>query len=298
MSLPKPNLPLCKESLMNKLNAYISLTRLDKPVGTYLVLWPTLFALWLAADGFPGWHLLVVFVFGAIIMRSAGCVINDYADRHFDGHVERTCQRPIVTGLISERSALMFFALLIFIAFILVLTLNKTAIAWSLGAVILAVLYPFMKRHTYWPQAFLGAAFAWAIPLSFAAVNQNVPVEAWLIFLATMVWAVVYDTAYAIGDKQDDLKIGVKSTAILFGKNTNLIIGLFQIIMLVLLIWTGWLFELGDSYHIGLLLVGILFIYHQIMLAKNDDKLAFKVFLTNHWVFLILWVSVVIDKIY
>lgn len=283
---------------MNKLNAYISLTRLDKPVGTYLVLWPTLFALWLAADGFPGWHLLVVFILGAIIMRSAGCVINDFADRDFDGHVERTCQRPIASGLISAKSALVFFTVLILLAFILVLTLNKSVIAWSSGAVILAALYPFMKRHTYWPQAFLGAAFAWAIPMSFAAVNETVPAEAWVIFSATMVWAIIYDTAYAIGDKKDDLKIGVKSTAILFGVYTNLIIGVFQAIMLSLLVWTGLLFKLGESYYIGLIFVALLFISHQFMLAKQNDKLAFKVFLGNHWAFLILWLSVVVDKFY
>ncbi len=283
---------------MSKLKAYISLTRLDKPVGTYLVLWPTLFALWLAADGFPSWRLLIVFVLGAIIMRSAGCVINDYADRNFDSHVERTCHRPIASGLISAKSALLFFVFLCLIAFSLVLMLNIQTIFWALGAVFLAALYPFMKRHTYWPQAFLGAAFAWAIPMSFVAVNKVVPNEAWVVFLVTMVWAIIYDTAYAIGDKKDDLKIGIKSTAILFGRYTNKIIGLFQIVMLLLLLWIGQLFYLGVIYHFSLLIVLILFIYHQILLSKEDDTLAFKVFLTNHWVFLILWLSLVLESLY
>jgi len=283
---------------MSKLKAYISLTRLDKPVGTYLVLWPTLFALWLAADGFPSWSLLVVFVLGAIIMRSAGCVINDYADRNFDSHVERTCHRPIASGLISAKSALLFFVFLCLIAFSLVLMLNIQTIFWALGAVFLAALYPFMKRHTYWPQAFLGAAFAWAIPMSFVAVNKEVPNEAWVVFLVTMVWAIIYDTAYAIGDKKDDLKIGIKSTAILFGRYTNKIIGLFQIVMLLLLLWIGQLFYLGVIYHFSLLIVLTLFIYHQTLLSKEDDTLAFKVFLTNHWVFLILWLSLVLESLY
>jgi 4-hydroxybenzoate polyprenyltransferase len=281
---------------MNNFKAYIYLTRLDKPVGVYLVLWPTLFALWLAADGFPGWHLLVVFVLGAVIMRSAGCVINDYADRNFDGLVARTCKRPLVVGLISSKSALIFFIILCLSAFFLVLTLNFTTVIWSLGAVLLAGLYPFMKRYTYWPQVFLGAAFAWAIPMSFVAINETVPNAAWVIYALVMVWALIYDTAYAIGDKQDDLKIGVKSTAILFGKYVNQIIGLFQILMLVLLVWIGELFNLTNIYYGSIGLVLLLFIYHQYLLSKRNDKLAFKVFLSNHWAFFIVWLAVVTDK--
>ncbi len=281
---------------MNKFNAYISLARLDKPVGIYLVLWPALLALWLAADGFPGWHLLIVFILGAILMRSAGCVINDYADRNFDAHVERTSCRPLATGLISVRSAFIFLAILCLLSLLLVLTLNFATIIWSFGAIVLAFLYPFMKRHTYWPQAFLGAAFAWAIPMSFAAVAGTVPISAWVIFASTMVWAIIYDTAYAIGDKKDDLKLGIKSTAILFGRYTNQIIGLFQLLLLMLLIWLGSLFELKTAYDISILLVLMIFLYHQFLLAKKQDALAFKVFLTNHWVFFILWLGVLIDK--
>lgn len=281
---------------MNSFNAYIQLMRLDKPVGIFLVLWPTMFSLWLAADGFPGWHLVIVFVLGAIIMRSAGCVINDYADRNFDGHVSRTCARPIASGLISAKSALVFFIILCLIAFSLVLSLNSYVVIWSLVAVFLAILYPFMKRYTYWPQAFLGAAFAWAIPMSFVAVSQSVPNSAWVIYAIVMIWALIYDTAYAIGDKEEDLKLGVKSTAILFGKRTNMILALFQLIMLLLLIWLGYLFGLGIVYAVSLFIVAGWFIYHQLLLSKQDDDLAFKVFLSNHWVFLILWLAVVIEK--
>lgn len=279
-----------------QLKAYISLARLDKPVGIYLVLWPALWALWLAADGWPGWHLLLVFVVGAMIMRSAGCVINDYADRDFDGHVARTCQRPIASGVISAKSALVFFMILLLAALLLVFSLNISTVFWSLGAVFLAVLYPFMKRHTYWPQAFLGAAFAWAIPLAFVAVtDSSPPASAWLLFAITLIWALIYDTAYAIGDKEDDLKIGVKSTAILFADKTNFIIAGFQLLMLGLLLLVWQIFSLGWFSALSIFIVMLLFIYHQILLAKQDAKLAFKVFLNNHWVGFVLWLGVVAD---
>ncbi len=281
----------------SQFKAYISLARLNKPIGIYLVLWPALWSLWLAAGGWPGWHLFAVFVLGAVVMRSAGCVINDYADRDFDGHVARTCQRPIAAGLITPKAALVYFGILCLMGLGLVLTLNQTTLVWSLGAVALSILYPFMKRHSYWPQAFLGLAFAWAIPMGFAAVTETVPLGAWLLFAVTLVWALIYDTAYAIGDKADDLKIGVKSTAILFGEKTNLIIGLFQLIMLGLLFAVWQVFNLSTFFLISLLLVGLLFIYHQYLLSQHDDALAFKVFLNNHWVGLIIWIGIVLDSL-
>ncbi|WEJ62611.1 4-hydroxybenzoate octaprenyltransferase [Thiomicrorhabdus lithotrophica] len=280
---------------MSKLRSYISLTRLDRPVGIYLVLWPALWALWLASDGMPSLYHLFVFIFGAVLMRSAGCVINDYADRHFDGHVERTCNRPLATGEISAKEALVFFSLLCFIAFLLVLTLNTLTVILSLGAVLLATLYPFMKRHTYWPQAFLGAAFAWAIPMAFSAVQNEVPWQVWPIFVATMIWSLIYDTAYAVGDMKDDLKIGVKSTAILFADKLVPIIGLFQIIMIGLLIWIGSLFSLGSIYYTGLVIVATWFLYDLMRLNRKDDALAFKVFIQNHWIGLIVLVSIAFD---
>jgi len=280
---------------MSAIRPYIALTRLDRPVGIYLVLWPALWALWLASEGMPSLYLLLVFVFGAILMRSAGCVINDYADRNFDGHVERTCNRPLATGEISAKAALLFFTILCLIAFGLVLTLNSLTVYLSFGAVFLAALYPFMKRHTHWPQAFLGAAFAWAIPMAFAAVQNEVPWQVWPIFSATMLWSLIYDTAYAVGDKRDDLKIGVKSTAILFGEQLVPIIAMFQLIMLGLLIWIGNLFGLGMIYYAGLLIVAVWFAYDLIRLNKKDDKLAFKVFLQNHWVGLIILLGIILE---
>ncbi|MBD3822013.1 4-hydroxybenzoate octaprenyltransferase [Hydrogenovibrio sp. JE_KL2] len=275
---------------------FIQLTRLDRPIGTYLVLWPALWALVLAADHLPSMSLVIIFTLGAFAMRSAGCIINDYADRHFDGHVERTCNRPLAAGLITEKQALGFFIALCLLSLGLVLLLNKLTIILSIGALILATLYPFMKRHTYWPQAFLGAAFAWAIPMAFAAVQNDVPWQSWIVFLTIMIWALIYDTAYAIGDKEDDLKIGIRSTAILFGEHVRFWIGFFQLIMFGLLIWIGALFDLAVGYHAALLIVFGLFMYHQRLLAKNDPKAAFDAFLNNHWVGLVLLLGTLFDK--
>jgi len=281
---------------MRKVKAYIALTRIDRPVGIYLVLWPALWALWLASDGFPDLYVIFVFVLGAILMRSAGCVINDYADRHFDGHVERTCNRPLATGEVRPKEALVFFAVLCFIAFGFVLTLNTLTVALSFVAVILAALYPFMKRHTYWPQAFLGAAFAWAIPMAFAAVYGEIPWQAWPIFAATMIWSLIYDTAYAVGDKEEDVKIGVKSTAILFGEQLVPITAFFQFIMLALLVWIGVLFSMGGVYYLGLGLISVWFMYDLKRLSSGDSEIAFKVFLQNHWVGFIVLVAIALDR--
>ncbi|MGM0541338.1 MAG: 4-hydroxybenzoate octaprenyltransferase [Pseudomonadota bacterium] len=280
---------------MNKIQAYIALTRINRPIGIYLVLWPTLWALWLASEGVPDLFILFVFIFGAILMRSAGCVINDYADRAIDGHVGRTANRPLATGILSSKEALFFFAILSLIAFGLVLTLNSLTIWLSFGAVFLAVLYPFMKRHTHWPQAFLGAAFAWAIPMAFAAVSNEVPWQAWPLFIATLVWSLIYDTAYAVGDMQDDLKIGVKSTALLFGDKLVLWIGVFQLLMLGLLGWIGLLFSLGLPYLVSLALVAAWFSYDLKRLAQKNAKIAFKVFLQSHWVGVIVLGGIAAD---
>lgn len=280
-----------------KLIAYYHLTRLHRPIGIYLVLWPALWALWLASDGLPTLQHLIIFILGAVVMRSAGCVINDYADRHWDGEVERTCNRPLATGAITPKEALIFFVLLCLLAFGLVLQLNMMTVWMSFGAVFLAALYPFMKRYTFWPQAFLGAAFAWAIPMAFTAVQETVPWQAWVVFVVTMLWALIYDTAYAITDKADDLKVGIKSTAIVFGDKVNQVIGLFQITMLALLGWIGNLFDLGMIYYLSLLVVAGLFIYHQKQLAKNDPQIAFQVFLHNHWVGLVVLVGIILDRL-
>ncbi|HIE40674.1 MAG TPA: 4-hydroxybenzoate octaprenyltransferase [Thiomicrorhabdus sp.] len=280
---------------MDKLRGYIALTRVDKPVGIYLVLWPALWALWLASHGTPDLHILAVFILGAILMRSAGCVINDYADRHFDGHVERTRQRPLATGVLSAKEALIFFMVLCFIAFLLVLTLNTLTILLSFGAVFLAVLYPFMKRHTYWPQAFLGAAFAWAIPMAFAAVQNDVPWQVWPLFIVTLVWSLIYDTAYAVGDIKDDLKIGVKSTAILFTHFLWQWVAFFQLIMLGLLVWIGQLFALGIGYYLSLLVVLCWFVFDLKRLATKSAQQAFQVFLQNHWIGFIILLGIIFN---
>ena len=283
---------------MTKFQAYISLTRIDRPVGIYLVLWPTLWALWLASEGIPSLWILAVFIFGAILIRSAGCVINDFADRNFDGEVSRTCNRPLATGLLSSREALLFFAVLCLIAFGLVLTLNSLTVWLSLGAVGLAALYPFMKRHTHWPQAFLGAAFAWAVPMAFAAVQDAVPWQVWPVFAATMVWSLIYDTAYAVSDKEDDLKIGLKSTAILFDEHLVLWTAFFQLVMLSLLVWVGSLFSLGSLYYLSLLVVALWFLFDLKRLSQNDDQLAFRVFLQNHWVGVIVLVGIMLEGVW
>lgn len=281
---------------MTKLQAYISLTRIDRPVGIYLVLWPALWALWLAADGLPDLWILTIFVLGAILMRSAGCVINDFADRNFDGKVQRTCNRPLATGALSSKEALSFFAVLCLVAFALVLTLNSLTVWLSFIAVGLAALYPFMKRHTHWPQAFLGAAFAWAIPMSFAAVMNEVPWQAWPIFIATLVWSLIYDTAYAVGDMEDDLKVGIKSTAILFAEHLVAWTALFQLIMLALLIWTGLLFDLGWLFYVSIAVVAFWFAYDLKRLSEKDSVLAFKVFLQNHWIGVIILLGIALDR--
>lgn len=278
---------------MSKLQAYIDLTRINRPIGIYLVLWPALWALWIAAEGVPDVWILGVFVAGAVLMRSAGCVINDYADRNFDGQVTRTCCRPLATGALTAKEALVFFAILCLISFSLVLTLNWQTIALSLGALLLAALYPFMKRHTHWPQAFLGAAFAWAIPMGFAAVTGEVPAGAWLVFAATMVWSLIYDTAYAVGDLPDDLKAGIKSTAILFGDKIVAWIAFFQLVMLSLLIAMGWAFELQAPYYLSLLVVGWWFARDLEKIATGCPKNAFKVFLDNHWIGVIVLLGIV-----
>ncbi|OYT94169.1 MAG: 4-hydroxybenzoate polyprenyltransferase, partial [Pseudomonas sp. PGPPP3] len=207
---------------------FVQLMRLDKPIGIYLLLWPTLWALWVAAKGVPSASNLLIFVGGVILMRAAGCVINDYADRHFDGHVSRTQARPLASGKVKPREALALFAGLVALSFALVLCTNATTVWLSFGGVALAACYPFMKRYTFYPQVVLGAAFSWGMPMAFSAETGSVPPEAWLLYIANLLWTVAYDTYYAMADREDDLKIGVKSTAILFGDADRLIIACLQ----------------------------------------------------------------------
>ncbi len=266
-----------------KLGLYAQLIRLDKPVGILLLLWPTLIALWLAAGGWPDPFVLFVFVMGVILMRSAGCAINDYADREIDAKVKRTQQRPLAAGKITEKEALVVFASLSLTAFILVLFMNQLTIWMSLVGIVLAVSYPFMKRYHYLPQVHLGAAFGWSVPMAYAAQANEVTEITWLIFIATVLWATVYDTMYAMVDYDDDIKIGVKSTAILFGNQDKLIIGLIQVLLILNLLLIGQRAELGLFYYIGVAIASLLAIYQQLLIHDRDRELCFRAFLNNNW---------------
>ncbi len=266
----------------HRLGLYARLARLDRPIGNFLLLWPTLWALWLAAEGLPRADVLVVFVLGVLIMRAAGCVINDYADRDFDRHVKRTRNRPLTTGAVSEREALMLFALLCLAAFALVLLMNTLTIMLAFVGVALAASYPFMKRHTHLPQIHLGAAFGWAAPMAFAAQSGEITVVAWLVFLAAVIWATIYDTEYAMVDRDDDLKIGIRSTAILFGRHDRAMIGLLQALLTLLLLIIGWRAGLGLIYAASVIAAAGLFGYQQWLIRDRSREGSFRAFLNNN----------------
>ncbi|MFC6438588.1 4-hydroxybenzoate octaprenyltransferase [Bowmanella sp. JS7-9] len=283
---------------MSQFNAYWRLMRADKPIGTYLLLWPTYWALWIAAGGWPGWPLFVVFTLGVVVMRAAGCVINDYADRHVDGAVERTAQRPLATGEVSEKGALRLFAGLIALAFMLVLQLNLATIALSVVALGLAASYPFMKRYTHLPQVVLGAAFSWAIPMAFMATNEQLGLVAWLLFAANLLWTVAYDTQYAMVDRDDDILIGIKSTAILFGRFDVVIISVLQLLTLLLLIAVGELLALSGWYYLGVAGMAILFGYQYGLIYQRQRQACFKAFLNNHYAGLLVAVGIMLHYLF
>lgn len=274
---------------------FIQLMRLDRPIGIYLLLWPTLWALWVAAEGVPSWGNLLIFVSGVVLMRSAGCVINDYADRHFDGHVTRTHQRPLVRGRVSEREALGLFAGLLLLSLLLVLCTNLATFYLSFGALALAACYPFMKRHTYYPQAVLGAAYSWGIPMAFMAETGEVPLAAWLLYFANLLWTVAYDTYYAMTDREDDLQIGVKSTAILFGDADRAIILTLQGLALFCLLLAGAQFKLGLAFHGGLLVAALCFAWEFWQTRSREPQACFQAFLHNHWAGLAILLGLVAD---
>jgi 4-hydroxybenzoate polyprenyltransferase len=276
---------------------YAVLARLNKPVGIFLLLWPTLWALWIAAEGVPHPGVLTVFVLGVILMRSAGCVINDYADREIDPRVNRTKDRPIAAGRVSADEAMLLFMALCFSAFILVLTMNTFTILLSLGGVLLAGIYPFMKRYTHMPQIVLGMAFGWAVPMAFAAQTNSVPKIAWLIYVVTVLWAVIYDTMYAMADRMDDLKIGVKSTAILFGDADRVIIGILQAMMLFALYLIGEQAQLGESYMVAIAIAAALMIYHQYLIRYRQPALCISAFLNNNWLGAAVFIGIVASYI-
>ena len=271
------------------------ITRMDKPIGTYLLLWPTYWALWVASGGIPDFMLLLIFTAGVFVMRSAGCVINDFADRHVDGQVKRTEQRPLVSGQMTPEQAIMLFGFLVGVAFALVANLSWFTIQLSVIALLLAASYPFMKRYTHLPQVVLGAAFSWGMIMAFGEIEGHVPLVAWLLFTANLLWTVAYDTMYAMVDRDDDIKIGVKSTAILFGRHDKRIIGLLQMLVLGLLFMVGEQLAFGWPYQLCLVIGAALFCYQQALIANRERMACFKAFLNNHLFGLIVFVGILIE---
>lgn len=282
--------------MKQKISAYLNLTRLNKPIGIYLVLWPTLWSLWLAADGVPRIEILIIFTLGCVLMRSAGCVINDFADRKVDGHVKRTSNRPLVTGRVSAREAFILFLVLSLSAFGLVLLTNQLTVQLSFAAVALAFCYPFMKRHTHLPQVVLGAAFAMSVPMAFAAQANELPASIWLVYTTVVIWTVTYDTFYAMVDRDDDLKIGVKSTAVLFGDNDKAITGLLQVMTIISLMMIGGRFELGFIYQLSVVICAGFFAYQQYLVRDRDRQACFTAFLNNNYIGMIIFIGIALDK--
>lgn len=282
---------------MKNIKPYFELMRFHKPIGIFLLLWPTWWALWIAARGFPNIKNFIIFTLGVIVMRAAGCVINDLADRKFDLHVTRTKSRPITSGKISSKNALILFFSLCLIALILVLFTNLLTIILAFFALLTATIYPFMKRHTHWPQLVLGIAFSFSIPMAFAAETNSIPTIAFLLMLATIAWTIAYDTQYAMIDREDDLKIGIKSTAILFGRQDRLIIGLFQLIAIILLCMMGLLIQYSFVYFMAIFIVFLLFIYQQALMKTREPNHYFQAFLNNHWVGMTVFAGIFLENI-
>ena len=282
-------------AIMERLEQYAILVRLNRPIGILLLLWPTLISLWIAALGWPDSKVLTVFVLGVILMRSAGCAINDYADRDIDGSVARTKDRPIVSGKVSEKEALIVFATLSICAFGLVLLMNKLTIMMSLVGVVLAASYPFMKRYHFLPQVHLGAAFGWTVPMAFTAQANELTPLTWLLFLATVLWTTAYDTMYAMADRADDLKIGVKSTAILFGPLDKKIIGAIQAMLIMALLLIGQRAELSGFYYTGVTAAAVFALWQQYLIKDRHPKKCFQAFLNNNWFGMAIFIGVVLD---
>ncbi|WP_313484538.1 4-hydroxybenzoate octaprenyltransferase [Acinetobacter variabilis] len=276
-----------------RLSAYYYLCRFDKPIGTELVFWPTMWALWVAAKGIPDLSILVLMILGVIFMRAAGCAINDFADRKVDAHVERTKTRPLATGIISAKEAVMVFLVLVAASAFLLFFLPIETFYWSFGALFLAFIYPFMKRYTHLPQVFLGAAFSWSIPMAYTAVGQTPDLTCWLLYFGNLAWTVAYDTQYAITDREYDLKIGVKSTAILFGQHDIQIISTLQVLSLVLIGTALWIEDLLVPFGLmGLLAVAIDFIYQWSKTRDKDPQRCFWAFRHNRWVGLMIFLGI------
>lgn len=285
-------------NLKQKWDVYSRLTRIDRPIGTLLLMWPCLMALMLAAGGMPDLKVLIIFIIGVVIMRACGCIINDYADRDLDSFVERTRSRPLASGEISTKEALILFVVLGLSAFGLVLLLNGLVVKLSVVGIILTIIYPCTKRITNMPQMFLGVVWSWSIPMAYAAQTGEVPIEAWWLFAANWCWTVAYDTMYAMVDRDDDLKVGIKSTAILFGKYDRQIIGLFQLAALACFIAAGWSADRGLLYGLGLLTFVGFSTYQQMLIFDRERAPCFKAFLNNNWAGLALFVSLGADYLF
>jgi len=279
-------------SPLRRLPDFIALGRLDRPIGIYLLMWPTLWALWIAAEGDPSFKLIFIFIAGVFLTRTGGCIVNDFADRDFDGHVSRTANRPLATGRVSSKEALAIAALIGLLAFVLVLFTNTFTILLSVGGLLLACTYPYMKRHTYLPQLVLGAAFAWAIPMAFAAVGESVPEHAWLIYLATVSWTMAYDTLYAMVDREDDLKVGIKSSAILFGDMDLVMVGVLDATALLAMALLGNRLEFSGWYYAGLGAAILLWAWQLWQSRQRDRDACFKAFLHNHWVGAVIFAGI------
>jgi 4-hydroxybenzoate polyprenyltransferase len=296
MSFPDVNIGASRRPhWRERLVAYAALVRLQRPIGTFLLMWPALWALWLAGEGDPPLRIVLIFIAGVVLMRSAGCAINDFADRGFDGRVARTRERPLATGRVSPREALGVFAVLSLTAFALVLLLNWQTVALSVVALALVVVYPFMKRFTHVPQLFLGAAFGWAIPMAFTAVTASVPPLAWILFGSALLWALIYDTQYAMVDRDDDLKVGIKSTAILFGRADRLVIAGLQVVMLGLLAYVGAMAGRGVFYLAGLGGAAAMAVYQQYLIRDRQPAACFQAFLNNNYYGMAVFAGLVLD---
>ncbi|MDP5241060.1 4-hydroxybenzoate octaprenyltransferase [Uliginosibacterium sp. 31-16] len=280
---------------LQRLDAWEKLMRLDKPIGILLLLWPTLWGLWFAASGIPGLWVLWIFLLGTVLMRSAGCVINDWADRDFDGHVARTRERPLVSGLVKPREALLLAAGLALLAFLLILPLNRLVLWLSIPALLLAVSYPFTKRFLVIPQAWLGIAFGFGIPMAFAAVQGMLPALAWWLLLGNVFWAVAYDTEYAMVDRADDLKIGIRTSAITFGRFDIVAVAICYAAFLAIMAWVGLQTGRGGAYFVALGLAALIAIHHLFLIREREPAACFKAFLHNNWLGLMIFVGLFAD---
>ena len=286
-----------EQKLFSSANHYINIMRLDRPIGIYLLLWPTLWSLWLTAGGLPPLKLLLVFVVGVVVMRSAGCVMNDIADRNIDPFVERTQNRPLATGTMTVQQAWILFAGLILVAFYLVLQLNIESIAFAIGGLFLTILYPFCKRLFAAPQLILGLAFSWGIPMVFAATNTAFSLAFYLLWLSAVMWIILYDTFYAMVDQADDVRLGVYSTAILFGSYIKLVVGLLQITVLFLLGLIGNLFDLGSIFYLSILASAMLFLRQQFLIRNKEPEACLRAFLENNYIGAIIFLGIVINHL-